>query len=321
MQQIMGDLPEDRLELTEKPYAFDSITIDVCGFFLCKRARSVVKRYCLVNLCQKTRAVSFEILFDLSSDSFLNAFSRHICRKGTPSLVRSDCGSNFIGAQSELTSMYNNLDEKKVRNEMTKRNIEWQFLTPKGSNFNGGVERSIRGLRRVLGALRDQQFPSEDVLLTWLTEAEALVNSRPIGLISDDPNDLQPLTPNHFLSMRGLGIAPNAIDKNNLFSRRTWKQVQYLSQVFWNRWHSEYVSSLQTKQMWTRLRRNLKVGDVVLMIPDHLSDQPRGHWTMGRVEKTFLSADNLVRKAEIKAKSKTYLRPISKLVMLVENDN
>ena len=62
-------------------------------------------------------------------------------------------------------------------------------------------------------------------------------------------------------------------------------------------------------------KRNLRVNDLVLLVD---ATQPRGHWNLGRVTKVFFGADGLVRTAEVKTKTSTFVRPISKLYLLEE---
>jgi len=64
----------------------------------------------------------------------------------------------------------------------------------------GGVwERMIRSVRKVLASIVKEQVLSDEVLLTVICEAKATVNSRPMTPVSDNPKDMNPLTPNHLL--------------------------------------------------------------------------------------------------------------------------
>ena len=76
---------------------------------------------------------------------------------------------------------------------------------------------------------------------------------------------------------------------------------------------------MQPRQKWNDKKRNFKVNDVVLVKAEHL---PRNQWPLARVIKAFEDPkDNLVRKVELVTQtSKSVLRPISKLVLLVEGD-
>jgi len=99
-----------------------------------------------------------------------------------------------------------------------------------------------------------------------MCEVESIMNGRSITTVSDDPNDLDPLTPNHLLLIKSESpLLPALCKKEDSLSHRRWKQVQYLADVFWRRWSREYFPLLQPRQKWSRPQRNLAVGDVVLV--------------------------------------------------------
>jgi hypothetical protein len=101
-------------------------------------------------------------------------------------------------------------------------------------------------------------------LLTLMCEVESIINGRPITKVSDDSKDSEALTPNHLLLLRtGPTLPPVRFQKEDLYSRRRWRQVQYLADVFWRRWLKEYLPSLQRQEKWNQARRNFEVGDVV----------------------------------------------------------
>ena len=160
----------------------------------------------------------------------------------------------------------------------------------------------------------------EDVLATDLTEVEATLNSRPLCAITDDPNDLQPLTPNHLLLQRTVStLPPGTFVKEDILLRKKWRQTQVLADYFWIRWLKEYVPALQERQKWHRPRRNAQVGDLVLLVDQ---DLPRGRWYLGRIVRVIRGRDGLVRTVEVKTgSSSSLLRPIQKLCLLEETEN
>ena len=86
------------------------------------------------------------------------------------------------------------------------------------------------------GALLKEQPLDDEGLLTLMCEVESIINGRPITKVSDDPKDLEALTPNHLLLLRaGPPLHPGAFTKEDNYSRRRWRQVQYLADVFWRR--------------------------------------------------------------------------------------
>ena len=99
-----------------------------------------------------------------------------------------------------------------------------------------------------------------------------------------------------------------------MYCRRRWRQVQYLSNVFWRRWIKEYLPELQQRQKWIKPQRNFAIGDIVLMV-DYNS--PRSSWPLGRIIEVFPNPkDGYVRKVLLKTKTNTLERPITKIVLL-----
>ena len=156
----------------------------------------------------------------------------------------------------------------------------------------------------------------EEVLATVLTEVEAILCAA-----SDDPDDQEPLTPNHLLLQKAVhNLPPGSFVKEDLFSRKKWRQAQILADHFWKRWVKEYILSLQERQKWQRPRRNADLGDLVLLVDDCL---PRSQWRMGRVKVVFPSKDGLeVRSVEVKTgASSSLVQPIQKLCLLEESQS
>ncbi|KAL9976388.1 hypothetical protein ACROYT_G013686 [Oculina patagonica] len=126
----------------------------------------------------------------------------------------------------------------------------------------------------------------------------------------------QPLTPNHLLLLHNdTAFPPGLFEKNDLYSRRRWRQVQYLSDVFWSRWKKEYLPLLQSRQKWLRPKKNFAVGDAVIVVDECT---PRNVWLIGRVTEVFPDKYGFVRRVKVKTKTSTLERPISKLCLLEE---
>ena len=171
-------------------------------------------------------------------------------------------------------------------------------------------------VRKVLCSVLHQQSLDDEGLHTILCEVEAILNDRPITKVSDEVNDLEALTPNHILLLKGKPIlAPGLFQENDLYVRRRWRQVQYLSDLFWKGWTRENLPLLQERQKWTKPQRSLVIGDVVIIL-DHTA--PRGAWILGRVTKTYPDEKGLVRSVQLKTKTGHLERPISKLFLLQE---
>ena len=147
-----------------------------------------------------------------------------------------------------------------------------------------------------------------------MCEIESILNSRPLTTVSNDPYDLEPLTPNHLLLLKPNGLLPPGVfDKRDSYSRKQWRQVQYSANVFWSRWIKEYLPTLQHRQKWTRPVRNLTVNDVVLV---HDKGLPHNTWLLGRIVEVYPDPSGFVRTVKLQTKQSHITRPIIKLTLL-----
>jgi len=324
-QQKMSDLPKDRLE-PAPPFTYCGV--DYFGPFSIKEGRREVKRYGVLFTCMASRAIHLETAVSLSTDSFINALRRFLAERGPVRQIRSDCGTNFVGARNELKEA---LDEEKVRGMLLKENCEWITfkMNPPSASHAGGVwERQIRSVRNALQPLLIEagcQLDDES-FRTLMKEVQAIVNSRPLTTM--DTENVEPLTPNHLLTMKTkiLLPPPGVFMKADLYCRKRWRRVQHLTNEFWKKWRKEYLQTLQMRKKWTAPTRNVKVDDVVIIKDDNL---PRNDWKLARVHEVFPSDDGLVRKVRLavataqldnkgrRLTAERYLdRPVQKLVVL-----
>ncbi len=169
-------------------------------------------------------------------------------------------------------------------------------------------------IRKILSSVLRQHSLDNEGFQTVLCEAEAMLNDRPITKLSEDPNDLEALTPNHLLLMKGKPILPPELfEKTDLYAKRRWKQVQYIANLFWKRWVHEYLPLLQERQRWTKERRSFMPGEVIVVAN---STAPRGSWLLGRILKTFPDKKGLVRSVSLQTKTSVIERPVTKICLL-----
>ena len=129
-------------------------------------------------------------------------------------------------------------------------------------------------------------------------------------------NDLEALTPNHLLLLKGNpGLPPGVSSPEDNYSRRRWRQVQYLANIFWKRWSTEYLPLLQERQKWLMPRCKIKVGDEVLVVDERL---PRCSWLLGRVLEVMPDRNGFVRRVRVKTKSSELQRPVGKLCLRLQ---
>ena len=313
LTQKMSDLPIERIDAFKAP--FSCTGVDCFGPFLIKQGRSEVKRYGCIFTCLSTRAVHLEKLNGLDTDTFLNAFRRFLARRGPVESVLSDQGTNFTGASSELAKALRQMDQDRIARYSVKMDVTWKFNPPGASHMGGAWERLIRSVRKVMTGLLGSSASrlNDESLETLFCEVEMILNSRPLTKVSDDVNDASPLTPNHLLLLRECpSVAPGKFDQADVYRRR-WRCVQHLANEFWNRWIREYLPELQQRQKWFGSKRNVRVGDLVLITQENT---PRGLWPIGLVIDVHESQDGLVRAVEVQTKSAKLVRPITKIVLL-----
>ena len=312
-EQKMSDLPPDRVN-PAPPFTYCGV--DYFGPFLIKEGRKELKRYGVLFTCLVSRAIHIETANSLETDSFILALRRFIARRGPIQELRSDNGSNFVGAERELRLAISEIHNSRIHNELLAKNIDWKFNTPTASHTGGVWERQIRTVRRTLAYLL-KEFGvrlDDESYRTLVCEVEAIVNSRPLTFAS--PDDLNPLSPNNLLTMKTTVILPppGQFQHEDVYMRKRWRRVQYLANIFWSRWKREYLCTLQERQKWNHPKQNFQTGDIVLIKDENT---PRNNWKMGRILEVKPDKHGLVRSVLIKTQSSEFLRPVNKVVLLL----
>lgn len=239
--------------------------MDYFGPIDVKRGRGTVKRYGVIFTCLACCTVHLEVAHALDTDVCINALRRFICRRGQVTEIRSKIGTNFVGSNQELKEALQELSQDKIQKALLQEGIKWTFNPPHGAHHGGIWERLIRKVKRALYSVLKQQTLNNKTLQTAMCEAEAILSDRPITPSSDDPNDIEALTPNHILQLKGKPtLPPGLFKREDLYIRRRWMQVQYITDLFWKRWVREYLAMMQERQKWHKPHRNFTVGDLVL---------------------------------------------------------
>jgi hypothetical protein len=220
-EQKMADLPSDRLE-PAPPFTF--CAVDYFGPWYIKEGRRELKRYGVLFTCLASRAIHLEVAKTLETDSFINVLRCFLARRGPVRQLRSDQGTNLVGARGELKEALRKMDPDEVRRFLLKKEcdfFEFKLNTPKASHAGGVWERMIRTVRNALDGLLEQHGTQldEESLRTLICEAEAIVNSRPIVAVGTNSPEVEPLTPNHLLTMKSrvLMAPPGEFQRADVF--------------------------------------------------------------------------------------------------------
>lgn len=193
-----------------------------------------------------------------------------IAIRGAVREIRSDQGTNFVGAKNELTKALKELDKERLTAYLSQKQCDFILNVPDASHMGGVWERQIRNIRSVLNWVLSQSAGRLDdaSLRTFFYEAMSIINSRPLTANNiNDPKGLEPLTPNHLLTMKSSVPLPppGKFVAEDLYARKRWRRVQYLTQQFWSRWRKEYLANITLRQRWHSPRRNVKIGDIVIV--------------------------------------------------------
>ena len=222
MQQKMASLSEERITPSRPP--FTNVGVNCFGPFTVCRGQTTAKRYGVLFMCLAIRAVHIEVVYSLDTESFINALRRFIAR-GRPEQIRSDNGGNLVKGEKELREALQAWNQAQIHECLLQHNVKWMFNPPAASHL-GVWERCIRTVRKFVKALLRQQVLDDESLNKLMCEVESIVNGRPITKVSDDPRDLNALTPNHLLLLRaGAAMPPGVFSKEDNYTCRRLRQV------------------------------------------------------------------------------------------------
>ena len=321
--QILGQLPLDRL----KPGAtFDRVGIDYAGPVLTKsgpvRRPVITKAYIAVFVCFATKAVHLELVTDLTSAAFIAALRRFIARRGKPSIIWSDHGTNFVGAAREIRELYIGLRDQgmqqTISNFCASEGVQWKFTPEQAPHFGGLWEAAVKSLKKHMRRVVGEVKLTYEELSTILAQIEACLNSRPLTPLPDAADAIEVLTPGHFLIGRPLMALPDqSFVRQPLSLLRRWHLCQTLTNHLWKRWSTEYICHLQKFSKWHKPSRNLCPGDVVC-----LREEPTtpSKWPLARIEEVHTGPDGKVRVVTVRTSKGAYKRPVTKIVPLVSEN-
>lgn len=185
---------------------------------------------------------------------------------------------------------------RKLKEQLADYQILFMFSPPNAPHFGGVWELEVRSIKAALHVAVGSQSVSEDVLSTVLVEVEGILNSKPLGYVSTDVADLDPITPNLLLMGRQDASLPQVTYASGEMGRRRWCHFQNLVDLFWTQFIRNYLPALQTRQKWHKPSDSLTVGSVVLIIDPQF---PRAQWAIGKVTKSVFSNDGCVRSVDV----------------------
>lgn len=302
VETFMGDLPNCRVEPS---FPFFVTGVDCGGPFNIRlggpRSKQVVKSWFVIFLCMTTKAIHLELITSLSSEAFRSCLQRFICRRGHAHSLKSDNGTNFVGSKrelEELRTLYNKENMKRIEDFCLEEKINWSTIPPRASHFGGEWEAGVKSIKYHLKRIAGNALLNYEEMLTLLIQIEGILNSRPLYAMSTDPNDLNPITPAHFLIGRSITCLPEPDFTETAANRLTrFARITQIRQHFWKRFSVEYVTSLQQRSKWFKTKPNIELNQLVMLKEDGL---PSFKWKTGRIIKLFPGKDNVTRVVLVK---------------------
>ncbi|XP_058827824.1 uncharacterized protein LOC131687748 [Topomyia yanbarensis] len=318
IQQRIGQLPVPRITAS-RPFTVTGVDYAGPVYLRAPHKRAAPpKAYISVFVCFSTKAVHLELVSDLTTAAFLAAFRRFTSRRGLPTHVHSDNGKNFQGAKNELQELYQLLSNEneicKIQSKLASDGITWHMNPPKAPHFGGLWEAAVKVAKKHLHRQLGNARLSFEDMCTVLAQIEASMNSRPLTPLTEDPNDLNSLTPGHFLIGNAIHSMPNpdvrCIPTNRLDH---YQRMQLLHQQFWHRWRTEYLQELQRETSVRSANTNIKPGQLVVILDEFLAPLK---WPLARIISIHPGPDDLARVVTLRTAKGVIQRPVVKICLL-----
>ncbi|XP_063979913.1 uncharacterized protein LOC135163937 [Diachasmimorpha longicaudata] len=257
-QQLMGQLPPAPLTPAR---AFLNTGVDYAGPISLRswkgRGHKSYKGWLAIFVCMTTSAVHLEVVSDYSADAFLAAYRRFSSRRGIAHTLFSDCGTTFLGADRELRRLFlaGSSESRQLAQLLIQDGTQWSFNPPSAPHFGGKWEAAVKSVKYHLTRTIGEDLLTFEELTTLLAQVEAVLNSRPLEPLTDDPDDCSALTPGHFL----IGQAPTtlpepSLENLNISRLSRWQLIQRKLQGFWKRWCTGYLQRLQAISKCTNVK-------------------------------------------------------------------
>ena len=184
-----------------------------------------------------------------------------------------------------------------------------------GVDFFERLIGSIKGLiKRTLGNAR----LTEPKLRVCLTSVERVVNGRPLTTVTDDPDDLIPLTPAMFLLWNPQTPCPESELIDSSWYRTIYANKKGVHEELQMRFRKEYLSQLVQRAKSLK-SVPINVGDIVFVGSDN---KKRQLWPLARVVQLMPGKDGIARRALIKTADGMLERPVQRLYQteVISND-
>lgn len=293
-------LPSGRVNLAG---AFYTTGVDLAGPLFLKDGR---KAWVVLYTCALYRALFLDLVTSLSTDAFLKSLERFISIFGRPNTVYSDNGTNFVGA----ANLFKRISWSEVEARCGVHQIQWVFNPPTAAWWGGWWERLVRSVKDILKRMLGRTKLSEDELRTCLAGVTTTINDRPLTVVSEDNDDLVPLTPSMFIRPLSVGHFPELSEAD--FMQKSYRRMKDVQARLQHRFRKEYLSLL-VNRVGKKQQSSVVVGDVVLIGADN---RKRYEWPLGVIDELLPGKDGKVRVVKVRTASGLLTRPLQRIFPL-----
>ena len=207
------------------------------------------------------KAVHLEPVTELTTSAFIATLCRFVPRRGLPTTIWSDNGTNIVVAANKIKRL---VRDQELSDHCSNRGIQWKFTPEHAPQFNGLWEAAVKSFkihrRKVVGEAR----LTYKELTTTLAQVEACLNSRPLMPLHEPSDALEVLTPGHYLIGKPLTALPDSQDSDRPITLlRRWELRQKLTSHFWKIWSEEYLTPINRLSKWQNPTKDLEISDIV----------------------------------------------------------
>ncbi|CAD6229584.1 GSCOCG00012112001-RA-CDS [Cotesia congregata] len=226
--------------------------------------------------------VHLELVTDYTAAAFIAAYRRFTSRRGICHTLYSDCGTNFVGADKELKRLFaaGSRTLRELSSLIAQDGTNWKFNPPRAPHFGGKWEAAVKSIKFHLRRTIGDSLLTLEQYSTLLAQIEAILNSRPLTPLNEDPADLAP-------SLTDLQPARLS----------NWEQVQQMVQHLWKRYYQDCIHRYQAISKWHHQHNLIKVGSVVLITTE---DLPPTKWPLAKVIAVHPGEDGQIRVVTVK---------------------
>ena len=289
------------------PFSFCGV--DMTGHFFVKVGAETEKRFIILFACCSSRAIHVEIAEDASAEAFARCFLRFVARRGSPSLLVSDNGTNLVHFSKDLLSISNDTFTKDL---LIKERVEWKFIPVRAAFMGGMYERLIGLLKTVIKRSIGRKLLTLDEFNTVCAYAEASCNDRPLYYVSRQDSGTIPLTPNMLIfgrNLRQCSVDVTMVDLSDPsyefgqpgHLNKACKRLKSTLIHFRKTWAKEYLVALRENDQLRNKRSPSTKYMIVPNIDDVVVFDSGSLLKVGKIIELIPSEDQEIRKVKVES--------------------